>query len=70
MAEVGEFLKCAPGAVADAKALCLHLAHNLAQDHTSWTAERLADRWETEEAREGMDCFFTRQTPSWANRGR
>lgn len=65
-AEVGEFLKCAPGAIADTKALCRHLARNPASDHTSWTAESLADRWETEEAREGIDRFFARQTPSWA----
>ena len=69
-AEVGEFLKCAPGAIAEAKALCRHLARNPASDHTSWTAERLADRWETQEAREGIDCFLARQTPSWANRAR
>jgi methylglutaconyl-CoA hydratase len=69
-AEVGEFLKCAPGAVADAKALCRHLARNPAQDQPNWTAERLADRWETEEAREGINCFLARQTPSWAKGAR
>jgi len=69
-AEVGEFLKCAPGAIADTKALCLHLARNPASDQLSWTAERLADRWETEEAREGIDCFFARKAPSWADADR
>lgn len=66
-AEVEEFLKCAPGAVADTKALCRHLARNPASEQTSWTAERLADRWETDEAREGITCYLGRQTPSWAN---
>lgn len=63
--EAREFLACAPGAIADAKALCRHLARNPASDTLSWTAERLADRWETEEAREGIDCFFARKPPSW-----
>lgn len=69
-AEVGEFLKCAPGAAQDAKALCRHLAANSGLDHTIWTAERLADRWETKEAREGLDSFFMREPPPWAKGAR
>lgn len=68
--EVSEFLACAPGAIADTKALCRHLARNPSADPLSWTAERLADRWETEEAREGIDCFFARKPPSWVRTDR
>lgn len=64
-AEIAECLACAPGAVADAKALCQHLARNPGSDHLSWTAERLADRWETAEARDGIRSFLAGHKPSW-----
>lgn len=63
--EVAAFLDCAPGAVADAKVLCQHLARNPAGDQLAWSAEQLAERWETAEAREGLRCFFERREPSW-----
>jgi methylglutaconyl-CoA hydratase len=68
-AEIGEFLKCAPGAIAEAKALCLHLARNPLSDQLSWTAGRLADRLASEEAREGIRSFLARETPPWAGSG-
>lgn len=69
-AEISAFLKCAPGAIAEAKALCLHLARNPSSDNLSWTAERLADRLASEEAREGIRSFLAQETPSWAGTGR
>ncbi len=63
--EVAPFLSCAPGAVADAKALCLHLARNPGTDQRTYTAERLADRWETNEAQAGIAAFFARRKPPW-----
>lgn len=66
-AEAAAFLDCAPGAVADAKALCLRLARHPGDDHLAWTAERLADRWETMEAREGISAFFERRPPPWSS---
>lgn len=59
------FLDCAPGAVADAKALCQHLARSDATTQLAHTAEKLADRWETAEAKEGISSFFARSTPGW-----
>ena len=59
------FLECAPGAVADAKALCQHLARSENSTQLTYTAEKLADRWETSEAQEGISCFFARSKPSW-----
>ena len=64
-AEVAACLACAPGAVADAKALCQQLARSSGVDQSGWTAEQLARRWETAEAREGLACFFERREPSW-----
>ena len=64
-AELGWFLDCAPGAVADAKNLCLALSRGVHDDPLSYTAEQLADRWETAEAREGIRCFFARERAPW-----
>lgn len=64
-AEVTACLACAPGAVADAKALCLHLARDPGSDPLNWTADQLAKRWETAEAQEGLACYFERREPSW-----
>ena len=66
-AEIAEYLACAPGAIADAKALCQHLVRNPGADDLGWTAERLADRWETAEAQDGIRSFLAREKPSWTN---
>ncbi len=63
--EVDAFLSCAPGAVADAKLLCLELSRNQSVDQREYTANKLADRWETEEAQQGIDAFFNREKPPW-----
>lgn len=69
--ELSWILHCAPGAVADAKALCLDVARasdgarTAIDDLPRWTGEKLADRWDTAEGREGIRCFFDRQTPPW-----
>ena len=65
-AEVAACLECAPGAVADAKALCQNLARaSGGGEERGWTADQLARRWETAEAKEGLACFFERREPSW-----
>ena len=64
-AEVSAILECAPGAVAAAKALCRHLGRHTSDDQQAWSVEQLADRWESVEAKEGLDCFFARREPSW-----
>ncbi|HBR97810.1 MAG TPA: crotonase/enoyl-CoA hydratase family protein [Gammaproteobacteria bacterium] len=63
--EARNFLACAPGAVADAKALCQTLARSMTDDPLEYTAEQLADRWETEEAQSGIRAFFSRTKPAW-----
>ena len=64
-AEAAACLACAPGAVADAKALAQHLARSGGSDQSGWTADQLARRWETAEADEGLACFLERREPSW-----
>lgn len=63
--EVNAFLQCAPGAVADAKSLCMQLARNPDKDNLEMTANRLADRWESREAQQGIDAFFTGTRAPW-----
>lgn len=63
--EVEAFLGCAPGAVASAKALCLALGGGDPAEMAELSANALADRWETDEARAGIDAFFAKQEPPW-----
>lgn len=63
--EVRAVLTCAPGAVATAKALCCDLAAGLPTNTAALTANALADRWETEEAQEGIKAFFAKEVPPW-----
>lgn len=66
-AEVEPYLSCAPGAVAEAKALIRTLSPmpDAAQIEASIAA--LVTRWESPEAVEGIDAFFARTKPAWAN---
>lgn len=57
-------LACAPGAVADAKRLFRDLASGALK--RSDTPEILSRRWETGEARQGIEAFFNRARPPWA----
>ena len=64
-AEVTPYLRCAPGAVAEAKALARHLGggRNAADQETSIKA--LVTRWENPEAREGVAAFFEKRNAAW-----
>ncbi len=64
-AEVAPYLECAPGAVAAAKALLGDLAGRVDAAQVDHAIEALATRWETEEAREGLDAFFDKRPPRW-----
>lgn len=63
--EAASALQCAPGAVAEAKALCKEIARTPQADHMALTTERLAGRWETEEVRDGVTSFLDGTKPSW-----
>lgn len=64
-AEINLALSCAPGAVTMTKQLVQYvLSHDVA-DNLIYTVDRLADFWETEEAREGMQSFFEKRKPAW-----
>jgi methylglutaconyl-CoA hydratase len=65
-AEVAPYLACAPGAVAESKALLRRLAPSLDSAVQEATIAALVARWESDEAREGLAAFFARRPPSWA----
>ncbi len=65
-AEVAPYLAAAPAAVAASKRLTRMLGTPIGDDVIAETAKRLADTWETPEAREGVGAFFERRKPGWA----
>jgi len=64
-AEVIPYLSCAPGAVAAAKQLARDLGPRIDAQVEEHTIAALADRWETEEAAEGIGAFFDKRKASW-----
>ena len=57
-------LACAPGAIADAKQLFRRATSGTISQ--AETVEALADRWQAEEARQGVEAFFLSRRPPWA----
>jgi len=67
--QIIQFLQCAPGAVAETKSLIRELANSPGLDQSAMMISRLADRWETAEAAEGVRVFFDQTKPSWVEDG-
>lgn len=66
--EVEPYLSCAPGAVADAKALIHALSRQIDDTVIAHTVAALSERWADSEAQEGINAFFERRKPQW-NKG-
>ncbi|WP_438754142.1 crotonase/enoyl-CoA hydratase family protein [Pararhizobium sp. O133] len=66
-AEIQPYLQVAPGAAGASKALARSLGMPITDDVIEATIERLADTWETEEAREGISAFLEKRKPRWQN---
>ena len=64
-AEGVPYLSCAPGAVAAAKQLARDLGPRIDAQVVDHTIAALADRWETEEAAEGIGAFFDKRKAAW-----
>ncbi len=63
--EVAAYLKCAPGAVADAKALARRLGPVIDDAVIEMTVQSLVDRWGGEEIQEGVSAFFEKRKAAW-----
>ncbi|MEM8577658.1 MAG: crotonase/enoyl-CoA hydratase family protein [Pseudomonadota bacterium] len=64
-AEVAPYLDTAPGAVAAAKALARDLGPRIDAEVIEGTIAALKNRWETEEAAEGIGAFFDKRKARW-----
>ena len=64
-AEVTPYLACAPGAVAEAKALLRSLGPRIDPDVIEGTIAALVTRWESAESGEGIAAFFEKRDPVW-----
>ncbi|MCI5094776.1 MAG: crotonase/enoyl-CoA hydratase family protein [Rhodobacteraceae bacterium] len=64
-AEIVPYLNCAPGAVAAAKQLTRELGPRIDAEIIDTTIQALVDRWETEEAKEGISAFFEKRKANW-----
>ncbi|MBL9124237.1 MAG: enoyl-CoA hydratase/isomerase family protein [Planctomycetaceae bacterium] len=63
--EIAAALKCAPQAVATAKELIRFVSKHETAENIAYTAERLADAWESDELQEGIAGFLMKRKPNW-----
>ena len=63
--ELKYVLQCGPGAIAATKKLIFYVDSHDTDTNLIYTANLLADTWESEEGQEGIRCFFAKETPSW-----
>jgi methylglutaconyl-CoA hydratase len=66
--EAEPYLSAAPGAVAAAKRLALHLGRGATDAQIEASIQALADTWEAPEAAEGIAAFFAKRKPDWDRR--
>ncbi|GHD57624.1 enoyl-CoA hydratase [Thalassobaculum fulvum] len=64
-AVVADHLEAEPNAVADTKKLIDYVARHAIADSMIYTADRLADGWESEPGRTGVRCFLEKKLPPW-----
>ena len=63
--EIIELLHCAPEAVSSTKVLISEVLGKEPQAVREYTIEKLANAWETESVKEGIDAFFSKRSPEW-----
>ena len=69
LAQAAPYFDCAPGAVAETKALLRDLGYGVAQNQMEIAAEALAARWQTQEAQSGIAAFFAKEPAPWRQKG-
>lgn len=63
--EIAPYMVCAPGAVAEAKALALALGQAPSEADVQRSIDALITRWESDEAPEGIAAFFEKRKAAW-----
>jgi methylglutaconyl-CoA hydratase len=63
--EVQALLAAAPGAAGNTKRLIRYVASHAMDECLAYSAESLADAWETDEGREGIASFLGKREPAW-----
>ena len=63
--EIARFLRCAPGAVAACKRLIQFVGTHDVVENMRYTADALADAWESAECHEGIAAFLEKRKPKW-----
>ena len=62
---IADHLEAALGAVGETKRLIAFVASHDIHDNMAYTADRLADAWETEEGKTGINSFLNKTMPPW-----
>jgi len=68
-AAIADHLEASSQAVAATKAMIAHVTGKVPQSLQDWTAEQLANAWETEDGKTGIACFLEKRRPPWRTRG-
>jgi methylglutaconyl-CoA hydratase len=63
--ELASTLQCAPQAVAASKKLIRYVSSHDTPENIQYTAEALADAWESAEVAEGIAGFLEKRPPNW-----
>ena len=66
--EVSLVLQCGPGALATIKELLAYVSTHSQADNFIYSVDRVADMWDSAEAREGVASFLEKRKPAWAVR--
>jgi methylglutaconyl-CoA hydratase len=67
--EVALVLQCGPGALATIKQLLAYVSTHSQADNFIYTVDRVADMWDSAEAKEGVASFLEKRKPAWAVKG-
>ena len=62
---IDNFKNSAPNSILESKKLVRDLSYSIDQNIVNLTINRLADIWDTEEAKEGINAFFNKKRPNW-----
>ena len=62
---IDNFKNSAPNSILESKKLVRDLSYSIDQNIVNLTINRLADIWDTKEAKEGINAFFNKKKPNW-----